>query len=399
MILGAAVGEVALGKKIGNRAMVWGAIGGTIPDFDVFASAFMSDIDSLAFHRSITHSIFFSVVAPLLFAWAVQHVYESGAYWRKPYKFLVAALNALLLLAITVGLNMAFWSNESMRWWVMLITLPLAGYLLYRLHRYYWKIDPGPVQTTFKQWYWLFFLALATHWLLDCFTAFGTQIFQPFSDYRVSFDNIAVVDPLYTVPFLICLIIASNRKRNTRGRAIANWLGIGISSAYMLLTLVNKMHVDNVFEKALVNRGIERERCRTTPTIFNNLLWACTAEGKDNYYAGQYSIFDTDPNLHYLSVIPKQDSVHQLLKAEREYQILEWFANGYLAAFPVDSVIYLSDIRFGGMGDTIRDYKDLVFSFEAKKINGDYVFAEHREPFPEDTSEAFRKFFKRMLGY
>ena len=59
IVLGAAVGELALGKKIGNRAMIWGAIGGTIPDLDVLANAFMHPIDSLAFHRGITHSIFF----------------------------------------------------------------------------------------------------------------------------------------------------------------------------------------------------------------------------------------------------------------------------------------------------------------------------------------------------
>ena len=67
IVLGAAVGEIALGRKIGNRALIWGAIGGTIPDLDVLANPFMDDIESLAFHRGITHSILFSVVAPLIF--------------------------------------------------------------------------------------------------------------------------------------------------------------------------------------------------------------------------------------------------------------------------------------------------------------------------------------------
>ena len=62
--LGAAVGEVVLGKKVGNRAMLWGAVGGTIPDLDVFSNFFTDEITALAFHRGITHSIFFSVFAP-----------------------------------------------------------------------------------------------------------------------------------------------------------------------------------------------------------------------------------------------------------------------------------------------------------------------------------------------
>ena len=34
IVLGAAVGEVVLGKRLGNRAMVWGAVAGTLPDMD-----------------------------------------------------------------------------------------------------------------------------------------------------------------------------------------------------------------------------------------------------------------------------------------------------------------------------------------------------------------------------
>lgn len=279
------------------------------------------------------------------------------------------------------------------------ITIPAGIFLLWRLYHHYWKKNLEVVETTFRQWYWLFFLALATHWILDCFTAFGTQVFQPFSDYRVAFDNIAVVDPLYTIPFLICIIIVANLKRNTRSRTMANRIGIGISSAYMCFTLVNKYHVDGVFEKALEHRGIEAERCRTTPTIFNNILWACVAEGESEFYVGQYSIFDSNPNLHYISVVPKNDSIQQQFAAYEDYQTIRWFSNGYLAAFPTDSVTYLCDIRYGGMSDTIRDQRDLVFSFKAKEENGKYVFLEHQEPFPEDVGEVFRKFWIRIKGY
>jgi inner membrane protein len=35
IVLGAAVGEAVLGKKAGNKAMLYGAIAGTIPNLDV----------------------------------------------------------------------------------------------------------------------------------------------------------------------------------------------------------------------------------------------------------------------------------------------------------------------------------------------------------------------------
>ncbi|MEL6140713.1 MAG: metal-dependent hydrolase, partial [Bacteroidota bacterium] len=49
IVLGAAVGEATLGRKVGNRAMLWGAIGGTIPDLDVFANLATDPVSSLAY--------------------------------------------------------------------------------------------------------------------------------------------------------------------------------------------------------------------------------------------------------------------------------------------------------------------------------------------------------------
>jgi inner membrane protein len=67
--LGAAVGEALAGKKIGWRAAAWGAVAGTIPDLDVLANPFLDVVEELSFHRSVTHSVLFSLLAPLLFAW------------------------------------------------------------------------------------------------------------------------------------------------------------------------------------------------------------------------------------------------------------------------------------------------------------------------------------------
>ena len=59
IVLGAAVGEATLGKKVGNYAMLWGAIAGTIPDLDVFASRFTDNVTALEIHRGFSHSIVF----------------------------------------------------------------------------------------------------------------------------------------------------------------------------------------------------------------------------------------------------------------------------------------------------------------------------------------------------
>ena len=80
IVLGAACGETVLGKKIGNRALLFGAIGGTIPDLDVFIGKIIydSEIDSMAFHRGFMHSFLFAILAAFVFGFLIFRVYNRG---------------------------------------------------------------------------------------------------------------------------------------------------------------------------------------------------------------------------------------------------------------------------------------------------------------------------------
>jgi len=66
IVLGAAVDETCLGRKVDNKTLLWNGIAGTIPDLDVFFS--MGDpIREIMIHRDFSHSIFFPILmAPLL---------------------------------------------------------------------------------------------------------------------------------------------------------------------------------------------------------------------------------------------------------------------------------------------------------------------------------------------
>ncbi len=71
--LGAAIGEAVLGRKIGNKAALYGAVVATLPDLDVFV-AMGGPVADFTYHRSLTHSlIMLTAVTPLiataLFRW------------------------------------------------------------------------------------------------------------------------------------------------------------------------------------------------------------------------------------------------------------------------------------------------------------------------------------------
>lgn len=393
IVLGAAVGEAALGKKIGNRAMIWGAIGGTIPDFDVLNNLYMNELDAMCSHRGITHSIFFSVVAPLAFAWLLSYLYRSGAYRSRGYKGFVAGLNALLIALIVFGVFKA-----SGSFYVLTVGSIFGGYLIWRLYRYYLQGQLSDVEVSFREWYFLFFLAFFTHIALDCFTAYGTQVFLPFANTRVAFNTIAVADPLYTLPFLICTVGAAIARRGSRIRGLLNWSGIIVSSLYLMVTVFNHMHIHRVFDRALESRGIEATRTLVGPVILQNALWSCTAESDSSFHVGLYSIFDSNELMHYLNTLPKYPDAVAKIEDTDEYQRLYWFSNGYLQVIDRDSMFELRDLRYGPLRDTIRGRDDFVFRFELRPSGEGLDFTQARNE-PEDIRETLKEFGKRVKGY
>ena len=68
LALGAAIGEAVLGRRVGRKAAMWGAVCGTIPDLDVFIPH-ADAVAAITYHRSFSHSlIILALFAPLM-AW------------------------------------------------------------------------------------------------------------------------------------------------------------------------------------------------------------------------------------------------------------------------------------------------------------------------------------------
>jgi len=111
IVLGASVGELVCGKKIGNKAILWGAIAGTIPDLDVLASPFQDLVQQLAFHRSVTHSIVFCIVMSPIFGWLVHKIYkkEKATFRDWSWLFFWGFSTHALLDSFTTWGTQVFW--------------------------------------------------------------------------------------------------------------------------------------------------------------------------------------------------------------------------------------------------------------------------------------------------
>lgn len=392
MVLGAGVAEAALGKKIGNRAMVWGAIAGTIPDLDVIANGFMTPIDALAFHRGITHSLLVNVILAFIMGYAVHHFYRQS--WQK---WVALSLWSVIILAIS--LSILFLGGFSISKTIIGIGLgALGGYSVYK--RYFNENYIKP-EATIGQWQWLFLLALVTHPILDCFTTYGTQILLPFSDIRVAFNNIAVADPAYTLPFLVCLIVAAFYNKTHHRRRYWVISGLVISSLYMAFTLFNKTRVNTIFENTLAKENITYSRFMTSPTILNNILWSAIAETDTSYVYGLYSFFDAEKSFKLNTVSKNRNGLDKDLESDQTLRTLRWFSNDYYLFKKGEGAKYeYYDLRFGTFKMKAADKEEFVFKFNLEKnLTNEYILKDQGEkPSDGNFAEIFQLLWDRIMG-
>lgn len=92
-VLGACVGHALAGKKIGKKAMLWGALANNVPDIDVITSLWMSQADGLLAHRGFTHSILFALIASPLLAYVFQRIYKNGPMTFKDWLWIFGTGN------------------------------------------------------------------------------------------------------------------------------------------------------------------------------------------------------------------------------------------------------------------------------------------------------------------
>lgn len=326
IVLGASVGEAVLGKKVGNKAMLYGAIAGTIPDLDVLSRNFVDTVTATEWHRGFSHSIFFAVLFAPIFGWLISKIERKS-------------------------------------------------------------------QATFKDWTKLMFWGLVTHPILDTFTTWGTQLFWPF-DLRLAFQNIFVIDPLYTLPFLAFLILATQQKRTSPKRSYYNRMGLFVSSSYLLLTLILKGVAYRKFVDSLKDQGIDYVAIDTRPAPLSTILWTANIDVGDAYLIGNYSFFDSQ-EIHFTSY-PKNRQLLGQLSANDKVKRLAKIAEGWYTITEKSGMLYFNDLRFGLIS---LDPEETRFTFSYKLIeNENGLQVQETEKFNRDAKNLLSALWDRMWG-
>lgn len=306
IVLGAAVAEKISGKTLGNKALLYGAIFGTLPDLDVLSGFFFNDVDAVGFHRGISHSILLFLIVSPLFGWLIYKIEKQKS---------ITFLNAT---------SMVFW-------------------------------------------------VLFTHSLLDSCTSWGVQLFWP-SDVRVALKSVAVVDFLYTLPLLFCLIIAIRLPKLSPNRRKWNNWGLIISSSYLILGMALKMFAYAKFENATSQQNLTYTEMSVKPGLLSLILWNAHGQNNSEYFIGTYSFFDSQPI--QFDKYPKSHDLNAKFQNQEVVKKLIDISEGWYIISESENKYYFNDLRFG-LISTLDNQQQFAFSYELIILeNGEYTAKE-----------------------
>jgi inner membrane protein len=183
---------------------------------------------------------------------------------------------------------------------------------------------------------WLFCtLGYATHALLDACTTYGTMLFWPFSDTRIAWNTISIIDPLFTIPLLVAALLAARRRKPLYARVALCW-----ALVYMALGLWQRNEAVVMGNALAEQRGHSPLRLEAKPSFGNILVWKTVYETDDRFYVDAVRA-SLAPRVFEGASVQKLDVDRDIPWLERgsqqarDIERFRWFSNGYIARDPV----------------------------------------------------------------
>ncbi len=289
-LLGAACGQALYGKTLGRRALVWGAVGGLIPDLDMAVIPLLGPLAEFRYHRSLTHSLWFGPVVGVALGYAAHWL---GARRRSPD-------------------------------------------------------GAGPLSA----WIGLYIVSLFTHPLLDLFTSYGTQLAWPFSHHRFALDAVPILDPFYSLLLVAALLIGGAQRERPALAARVAWSALGLSTAYLFYGLLLNRQAESTAHSQLAREGVLRAELRSYPTLLQpwlrRIVVRVPADGEVR--VGFLSLLTARP-IVWQRFRPADGPLVLALRETPEGRLFEWFAMGETAARLTETgsgvVVEIEDLRYG----------------------------------------------------
>ncbi len=205
---------------------------------------------------------------------------------------------------------------------------------------------------SFSQVYLFSLAGYATHGLLDACTSYGTQLFWPFSNERVSWHLVSIVDPLFTIPIIIFISLAVYKKNVTFARA-----GFIYAVLFLSLGLVQKHRAELAIQVLAEERGHFIERVQVKPGFANRHVWRLMYEYDSHYYVDAVRLlwevdFIQGASIQKLDVQRDFPWLPESSQQAKDIERFRWFADDFLAVSPLDENLII-DVRYSFLPNRI----------------------------------------------
>lgn len=167
--LGACMGEAFAGKKLGKKAMLWGALAQSAPDIDFVASFWMDTPGSLLAHRGFTHSFLFCILITPFLALIAER-------WHRPHNISLRKWILFFGGVIFIHIFIDAFNNYGVGWFEPFSHVRISFNAIYVADPFF-SIWPGIAFAALlilrrkslkrKRW-WRFGLGLSTLYLVYC---------------------------------------------------------------------------------------------------------------------------------------------------------------------------------------------------------------------------------------
>ena len=324
-LLGAVFAGSFSKKKDMKFTSFCGAMGGIVPDLDVFIRSESNPLLAIEYHRHFTHSLVFVPFGSLIVAFFLYLFFLK----KKDFK--------TIFIFTTLG--------------------------------------------------------FLSHGFLDSCTSYGTSLFWPFSESRVSWNIISVIDPIYTFILFVFLILSFILKSSNLIK-----LGFCMSFLYLGYGLGKHMNVEKLISKLARDRGHKIERLLLNPTIGNVILWRSVYQYKNNYFIDAvYVPFVGKSKLKEgtsVGVINKETVFPEISKdslQRNDIRKFSYFSQDFVFLHP-DFKNTIADLRYGTLP---HDYRSLWGIEVDPNENEKHVIFKKLRNF---KNEHYKKFWEMLNG-
>jgi inner membrane protein len=207
-----------------------------------------------------------------------------------------------------------------------------------------WPLTRGKLR--FVQVYAFALLGVASAGLVDACTSFGTHLLWPFSEERVAWNLVAIIDPLFTLPLLAGVVLALRRRSAAPARA-----GLALALAYLLAAVVQRERAEAAARELARERGHDPVRLEVKPTMANVVLWRSVYLADDRFHVAAIRVGWSGARAYPGGSVPRFDARELPDDVARDSVLAEDIArfgritDGYLARHPHRPEV-LGDARY-----------------------------------------------------